>query len=160
MKKVKYMIGALGVAPALGMLMPAGNAAAAVTHAAGKAAKTVSLAHAKTATAAAINCSPSNSRGGGVPSFAWSVFYSKDTCVSYDYGLLSAGQTGLYMRTRLYENGVQYQGPLVEGSISPFGNITTWSLVGIERKATKACGALVYENNTAKVAYGPVCANI
>ena len=47
MKKVRYLIGAAGVAPALGLMMSAGNASAGITHAPTGKAKAVSLAHIK-----------------------------------------------------------------------------------------------------------------
>jgi hypothetical protein len=150
MKKVKYLVGlgALGAAPLVGVMMPANAAVAAP--AGGPAA-----------------CLPNNFNGNIALSsvnhrFDFAVrFSTPHLCVAYVSATLKKAQTSLYLRTRLYKNGVQYQAPFASGYISPFfPTVTTFSLYSIDRNATADCEALVYSYDTPKVAYGAVCTNL
>jgi hypothetical protein len=160
MKRVKYIIGVGGIIPALGILATAGTPAAAASHPPKKAGKTVSLQHAR-GTAADTVCNPkseSYNPVGKSGDFTFSVFRSKNHCIAATFGLEhgSVGGGSLSMRTRLYENGVQYQAPFAPAnSISPF--IYSYSLSGINHKASKVCGALVHADRRTEVAWGPIC---
>ena len=57
MKKVRYLMGAVGAAPALGLILPAAPAAAAAPHSAKATAKTVSLGHSAAGAAGAAAAS-------------------------------------------------------------------------------------------------------
>lgn len=159
-KKVRYLAGAVGMAPALAMLAQAGPAAAATAKPAVTTGKTVSLmaGRANIPAAGPTSCeakSDSYTGYGRSDNMEFSIFYSKGKCVSQDYATLLHSQTGLYLRTRVWNDGDYWQAPYVAGSISPFGSITTWSEY-VEHKGSNVCGAIVYENNL-KVAYGAVC---
>jgi hypothetical protein len=164
MKKVRYLIGAAGalaVTPALGALTPAAHAVTAPSTGR-QAGKTVSL-NLHTATPAVSKCgflsNFSANTGKGPNEFQGWAYFSNPTgqCVDYTRGLLRHSQTGLEMRTRLYRNGKQiYQGYIHGGTNPVHTNFKSQPRVIADR----ACEALVYSTDTAKVAYGPVCENI
>ena len=155
MKKVRYVIGAVGVAPALGLMMPAVNAAAAVTHTAKKEGKTVSLVHSRPDPGGVRRvCGGGHSKHATKGIFEGFVFYS-GTCIHETEGILGKSQTGLSMRTRLYSTGGgKNYSHFVPGSIvggaTCFFNVTN-------KVDHEACEALVATNNHGDVKYGPVC---
>jgi hypothetical protein len=153
MKKVRYAIGALGAAPALGLVMPVTNAAATVTHSTEKpAAKTVSLEASRRAVC-----------GGGhlVTNFAGSFYNStfhSGFCIQQVVGLLGHKQAGLAMRTREYAtSGVREFSHFVTGVA---GGGHTYFDQAISMLGYKTCIALVLTNHHASVRYGPVCTTV
>jgi hypothetical protein len=109
MKKVRYLAGAVGAAPVLGLMMPPGNAEAAVTHAPAGQGKMVSLAHLGAAR-------PYNFGGCNLPEVHVSSTRSSGlggqmngelnhSCISHVSGILTGGHTELLMRTRFYNRG-------------------------------------------------------
>jgi hypothetical protein len=83
-KQVRYAIGAIGVAPALGLMMPAATAAAATHAAPAKTGKTVSARHYAAAATPAATCSGVNKHMtsfSGVMLKFWSAADGSDTCV-------------------------------------------------------------------------------
>ena len=159
MKRVRYAIGAIGVAPALGLMMPAANAAATVPQAPGSAGKTVSLQHRLAAQPVPlVNCA-SGRRQDATSTHGYmtaSIAYSH-RCINCQYVGLAKTQTGLTERTRFYS----YKGALErttwqEGHIHQLGGYTSFqsypNLNGYE-----VCEALVANGNHNDVKYGPIC---
>src|SRR6266700_1706743 len=102
MKKVRYAIGAAGMAPALGLMMPAMNATAAGAHAAPKnGAKTVSLDHGKTPL---VSCGARHSKGATKGPLHGIINYS-GVCVHSQAAWLDKAQSGLTERIRFYSGG-------------------------------------------------------
>ena len=173
MKKVRYVIGTVGVlgaAPALGLLTPATTAAAAA-HAtpAGHSGKTVSL-HPGTASPNAVRCEHRSTRkahsGTGVNTFSGFAsgegFGASHPCLQYVTGKLHHSQVGLEMRVRTYKGTTEKSWGYVHGTINLTGTSTHFSkyIDGIAGSGiTKACEALVYSSNHA-VAYGQICENL
>jgi hypothetical protein len=156
MKKVRYAIGALGVAPTLGLMMPTANAVAAVTHSPGKASKTVSLEHSKVPRI--DTCGHGHSKHGNKGSFEGIVYYSSGKCMHETEGILGKRQAGLSMRTRLYSaNGTKNYSHFVGGS--EIGSATYFFDV-VNRVDTMACEALTSQGPNHTVKYGPVCETI
>ena len=157
-KKVRYVIGAFGVAPTLVLMMPTANAMSAVTHTTGKASKTVALEHSKTAsptTTTATTCSFKSSKTATLGSFAGTAFYSGE-CFHRIRGHLNIGRNSLSMRTRLYSiNGLRNFQNFVGGS-QPFSG-GTFFFTDPNKVDEKACEALVSIHSREKVIYGPVC---
>jgi hypothetical protein len=148
-KKVRYVIGALGTAPLAAMLMPAGTAVAAP------------MVLNPTA------CNPANVNGYKTQHstnnrFNWDVRYSPThTCVAYTTGNLGHIQDSLEFRTRVHEAGKShaYQ-TLASGFTSTFfPTETLFSTYSIDHNATKSqvCAALVYSYDTNQIAYDGRC---
>jgi hypothetical protein len=162
MKKVRYMIGAVATAPALGMMLPTTNATATVMHPQKSTAKTVSLAH-NAMTVATATCNPGN-----ILSFAFKTstnghfrgaisYVRGGTCVKAASGILDHEQSNLEMRTRAYSaGGARVFQNYHRGYFS--NNATHFSIV-VDRYAHQVCEALVNAGNLASVKYGPVCEN-
>ena len=168
MKKVRCLIGVVGAAaPALGVLAQAGPAGAATEAHAANGAKTVSLQNAAAAVPQAHRpCGGFGAlwtrKGTGANEFSGAVYISAQTlpCIDHTTGILQHSQTGLDMRTRVYNGTKQvYQG-YVGGHISIIFSSTRFDSTKFVYNATQACEALVYTTNKAKVAYGPVCENV
>jgi hypothetical protein len=162
MKKVRYMIGAAGalaLAPALGAVTPAANAATA-QGAAGQGGKTVSLNH-STTSAAPFACLAQSVRrkhsGTGVNKFSVTIggtFDELTPCVGFDSAVLDHRQGGLKLRVRTYLNGVEHGWGLRGGLVS--GGTTTFAH-SLNAPMNRVCDALVYSTSPTTVAYGPVC---
>src|SRR5258707_11140996 len=99
-KKVRYVIGAgaVGLAPTLGILALAGNAAAAVASP-GKTGKTVSLEQRGTPN---ITCGASHTGQGGSKGYTMTTHWSGVSCIHEVEAVLGHSQVGLEMRTRTY----------------------------------------------------------
>ena len=162
MKKVRYMIGVLGAAtPAVGILAPVGAAQAARYAPAQQGAKTVSLRSA-TPAADALQCAllnvVSRQTGAGANKLTGLVAFGNGShCIYYTKAKLHHSQVGLDMRSRIYNGTKQVHQKYVGGNINFFNSSTSFYVVPVNVDGTKACEALVYTTNTAKVAYGPVC---
>jgi hypothetical protein len=161
-KKVRYAIGALGAAPALGFMAVPANAASAATHSAHRAGKTVSLTHVRVAPSINLQlCSISHSPNGKDGIFE-GIAYSDTSgvptgshCYHETEGLLDKPQTGLVMRTRLYSvHGAKNFSKFVGGSII---TNATYFFDQVSLIDHEACEALVSANHHSKVKYGPVC---
>jgi len=150
MKKVRYVIGAVGAAPALGLMMPAVNATAAVTHPAKNAAKTVPLAP---------TCGSNKIQGifSANGHFHGAFTYSGVNCIHRQYASLNFAKKGLTERVRFYSGGgglerTAYLG----GKIAHSPSNTLWSSYP-NFNAHKVCEALVLNGNHNSVKYGPLC---
>lgn len=155
MKKVRLTIGALGVlgaAPAVGMMAPAGVAAATAAHPPREATKTVTLTHRNVRPDVNIFCvSFTTSAHDG-------IFYAgiefTGGCIGEQRAVLKKKQTGLADRIRDYVDGNRTFSDYIAGVIG--SGITAWSWQNSE-PGSEACQALVANGNHADVEYGPVC---
>jgi hypothetical protein len=152
-----YAIGALGVAPALGLMVPTGNAVAAVTHTPGKTGKTVSLLHSRIPRV--DTCGQGHSAHAFSPNgnMKGVVYYSGE-CMHETEGILDRSRAGLSMRTRLYSDGGGRVYSHRTGG-SELGGATYFFQV-VDRTAGKACEALVSQGPSHKEIYGAPCETI
>jgi hypothetical protein len=152
MKKVRYAIGAVGIAPALGLMMvPAANAATAVPHTAKDAGKTVSLELGRTPL---LNCSGAHAAS-NVNNGLNGYIYHTGSCVRSQQAILYHSQKGLTERIRFYSiHGARVRETWQPGAI--FRGFTSFHSVP-NIKAHEVCEALVANSNHANVKYGPAC---
>jgi hypothetical protein len=163
MKKVRYLAGAVGVAPVLGLMLPPGNGEAAVAHAPVGKGKAVSLAHLKLAGPDIGGCRN--------PGFA-SAYSSRGlselvsgtlgaSCISFVAGILHGRHLDLDMRTRFYS----YNGRKIGGdhfNVAHYvasHDYTYWNHT-TSVNAWRACIALVLAANHNSKKYGAICASI
>jgi hypothetical protein len=165
MKKVRYAAGAIGVAPALGlMLAPAAQAAPAPGHPAQNQVKRVALTQPRRNMTAATCGSSSfhSARRGDLQAF---VFFASGLphCVGYQEAFLDFRQSGLTERVRYYgPGGKQIQQSFVPGH---FVTASGHTLTEFNRSASvhdvyNACFALVANGNHNNVEYGPLCVGV
>jgi hypothetical protein len=154
MKKVRYAIGAAGVAPALGLMIPAANAATTVTHAPKQATKTVSLAH---GTIPLLTCHATHSKHAlsAHANLDGTIWWSGALCVHEQQAFLYKHQTGLTERVRYYSGGgaLEYTG----WQAGHLGFTSTSFSSHPSIYAHEVCQALVLNTNHNTVKYGPVC---
>jgi hypothetical protein len=153
MKKVRYALGALGVAPALGLLAPAANAAPAQAHAPKTPVKTVSLRNGTPL----IVCGATNAKNGSANHLHAHVTY-QGHCVHFQSGYITHSQNSLTERVRFYNSvGTRIAQTKIPGHQG--GGRTTFKSSPNVTDVYKICEALV-ANGTSSVNYGPVCVNI
>jgi hypothetical protein len=171
MKKVRYAIGAVGVAPILCLAaVPTVNADAATGRVPARSTKTVSLRHSRSHAAPEVICGQNFSkklRRTTAPFFTEKVFYSPTAgggdCISTALGSIQKDQTKLEMRTRVYiqPGGTREFSNYVHGIINP--NVSThWTAgVGYDDATHKpqVCIAVVSQSFHSIVDYGPICIN-
>jgi hypothetical protein len=148
MKKVWYVVGAVGAAPTLGILAPAATAAATPHSVSGTNLRCTDLYANQTHV------------GTGANKFTGGIYFGRTGdvhCLFEMVGILNHSQSGLEMRARAYWNGSKIYSQYVHGTINPALSITSFYIEGINRNASNACEALVYSTKPSKVAYGPVC---
>jgi hypothetical protein len=155
MKKVRYAIGAVGIAPALGLMMaPAANAATAATaapHTAKNAGKTVSLELGRTLL---LNCNGVHAATNFNNGMSGAIRYS-GSCVRSQEAQIHHSQKGLTERVRFYSiHGTRVRETWQAGNI--FRGFTSFHSVPNTR-AHEVCEALVANSNHANVKYGPAC---
>jgi hypothetical protein len=141
MKRVRYLVGALGATPAFGLMTPAANAMAAGPD----------VPCGSAATEAVIQSARH--------SFYAAIFYHNtvSACIRSDIGTLLHHQTGLAMRTRVYT----IAGYKVFSAYAPErpGSITSDFSQPVHRYGWELCAALVEATHHSVVKYGPVCKN-
>jgi len=153
MKKVRYALGAAGVVPALGLLIPAANATPVVTHNPRSGAKTVSLAHTNIPL---VNCGHNHTKYARKGIFDGGIGYSGTLCVHSQWAELSKFQTGLTERVRFYsregylERTTWQAGKDIDNQYTLFSSLPN-------SYAHMVCEALVANGNHNDVKYGPVC---
>jgi hypothetical protein len=171
-KKVRLVaVGAVGLTPALGlMMMP--SAAAAPTHTPKRTAKAVSLEHGNMLPAAGCIgrfASKAHSRN-----FHISLFHTPSTqCVGGVSAYLSKDcDTGFVLRTRAYSTSTkgtrtEWLNTTVGGHFrscritSPTGSIVYYQGIHQVRRALEqVCEAVVFASNHDKVWRGPVCISL
>jgi hypothetical protein len=156
-KKVRYAIGAVGVAPALGLMLPVTNAAPAAAHTPRKAAKTVSLQHVGTNT----KCTGSFSKtvSAGNTNF-WASLSVAGNCmlgvVGYIHLTSSPWQPHI-MKTRVYNHGVKVFSGQANSNYDS-GTISFVQRLGV--RGHRACETVALAKSPHKVIYGPVCETI
>ena len=157
MKKVRLALGAMGAAPALGLMLPATTVAAHTPKAPGK---TVALDN---NTMQRRACTGNQTAHVQSTFFEISVFHRPSTgCIGGVSGFLIFQQSHLDMRTRVYRVGTTktrvFQG-FVGGVINPPPGTKfrqeIHRVFGGPRQ--QVCGALVASSNHGDVLYGPVC---
>jgi hypothetical protein len=154
MKKVHYVLAAAGMAPALGLMMPAANAATGPAHtpkdaATGKPVKTVS-------TSPLVACG-SRQITGGYASPLQAFIYHSGLCINTQVAELFRIQTGLTERVRYYSGGGYREASYYRGgTIHRSEGLTSFRSV-FDNYATNVCEALVANSNHNNVKYGPVC---
>jgi hypothetical protein len=158
MKKVRYVAGAIGVAPALGlMLAPAAQAAPAAGHTAPSAAKRVSLAPTRPATTA-TECELGSAHSGNGDDMNADIFASGH-CVAYEEDFLAFRQSGLTERVRYYgPGGKEIHQSFVHGHfITESGHtFTEFNTAVSVHDVYTAWFALVANGNHNDVEYGPI----
>jgi hypothetical protein len=160
MKKVRYLAGAAGLAPVLGLMMPPGNAAATVTHAPTYKGKTVSLPHLKVAHPRNLGDCLSSTRTSsqspeGILGFMFGTpFHS---CIGYVSAALHGGHTQLDMRTRFYNRaGTKIGGDHFNTAYHGSSGWTSWKHT-TKVNAWTVCIALVEASANHTRKYGDVC---
>lgn len=160
MKKVRYALGAVGLAPAIGVLATAPSAAAAGTVPAGSA-KTVSLQHFFAPATPDITCgSPSITPAHrSTHGLRLQVGHSL-SCIHRVVGEISTDRTGLEMRTQVYstKGGALIFQNFVHGSADIFNDTTTFSAFP-NAFGTEVCIALVESTHHSVIVnnWGPNC---
>jgi hypothetical protein len=158
MKKVRYAAGAIGVAPALGlMLAPAAQAAPASGHPARSEVKRVSLAH-TTSRTAATECQISSGASNYKDDVVASIFFNGH-CIAFQRATLTFRQSGLTERVRYYgPGGKQIHQSFVHGHFDTISGhtYTDFSKYVSVHDVYNAWFALVANGNHNDVEYGPV----
>jgi len=157
MKKVR-LVGVLGLAPAaVGLAIPAANAATAGPQVPKNASKTVSLDHRMTPL---ITCAPNkHKQAASVRNnvlFSAYIDYSGKSCVSGQTAWLHGDfQTGRQERVRYYSGGgARIRQTFIGGG--EYGQSTEF-VSRAETYAHKVCEAVVAKNNHNNVEWGPLC---
>ncbi len=166
MKKVRYAAGAIGVAPALGlMLAPAAQAAPAQGHTARSDVKRVSLTHPSAGNTATSTCTGTfnnlTTRNNGA-GFGASLYHT-GRCVSFQRAILNHQQAGLTERVRYYNvAGTRiFQSFNFGHFVSTSGlRLTFFSTYPYVSPANNVCFALVANSNHNDVKYGPICIGV
>jgi hypothetical protein len=162
MKKVRYAVGAVGVAPALVFLLP--SAASAATPTPKKPVKTVSLEHSKTVRPA-DGCTGHDAIRSHAGDLHIAVFHTSLTaCVGgVSASLKNTTRTGLLLRTRAYSfsGGVktQYINSYAGGAINHLDDSIDYyqGIHQIRPRHEQVCDAIVYASNKNRLYAGPIC---
>jgi hypothetical protein len=158
MKRVRYMIGAAGVVPVLGLVTPAAYATVRAPYAPKDSGKSVSLHQgARPLLTCGHNhivfASTSNNLLFG------QIGYSGQTCIHSQWAQLNKRQSGLTERVRYYSGGGAMEATYWRGGHFTTSQTTFFSSVqNIDGR--EACQALVANSNHNDVKYGPVCEKI
>jgi hypothetical protein len=158
MKKVRYAIGALGIAPA--MALPFTNGAAAATHAPGNSAKRVTLTTGQFAPD--LTCYHQADHSGRAHSRNLSEYvdWNGANCVYKAHGELNISVSHLAMRTRAYSRpgGARVWSNYNSHGTFPGGHTSFTTTVN--RDAGQVCIALVFESTHVLLnSGGPICVN-
>jgi hypothetical protein len=169
MKKVKYVIGAVGAWPALALMIPAATAANAATPEAANANAATRLAAQNAPRAAGktvavdqdkiplINCAKAHQKItlSTHANLSGSIWYSGTLCIARQGAFLYKRQTGLTERVRFYSGGGALERTTWQAGNLGTGSTSFWSDPNMY--AHKVCQALVANSNHNNVKYGPVC---
>jgi hypothetical protein len=161
-KKVWCLLGAAGLAPAVGFAMPATTAAAAAHPPKAKtAAKTVSLSPvARHGVRPDITCPSSNVSYVSSGLLRLGVQFSGGACIHHVSGVLFKGHTGLEMRTRIYNipGGTRVFSNYVHGGLNLLHSETFFN-TSPNVYGEGVCIALVESTHHSVVEYGPLCSD-
>jgi hypothetical protein len=164
MKKVRYAIGAAGIAPALGLMLPSAAGAATQVPAQPATAPAVPPGHGKMVRAAAA-CTGRSVIHDHTGNFYISVWHTSSTaCVGgVNASLRNNSQIGLVLRTRAYSyNGTEktrWLSSLTGGAILniPKKIIFYQGIHQVRPRPEQICEAIVHASEHAKVYAGPLC---
>jgi hypothetical protein len=154
MKKVRLAIGAvgaIGAAPALGLMMPAGNAAAAAAHTPASSGKTVVL---QDRNAPDFTCTDARKLSAYAHGMYGAYYSSGGYTACAQSASIGIEKTGLAERVRYWFEGILVGTHYVTPGYFLAGH-TIFSSDNTH-SATSVCEALVNEGTLA-VEYGPVC---
>lgn len=161
MKKVRYAIGVLGVAPALALPFTPGTAMAA--HVSGSPGKRVTLTADQHVAAPAVTCfhQADHSARDTTRFAAEFVDWDGADCVFGVRGSYDSNGTGFAMRVRAYShpNGARVYSN-VDSARTNKGTSESWVRF-VNREAGQVCVAIVARSNHNSVAFsgGPMCVN-
>jgi len=152
MKKVRYVVAAASMAPAIGLMMSAANAVTAPTHA-----KKGADTPAKTVSNAPLVTCGSKQITGGYASPLQGFIYHSGQCINTQVAELFKIQTGLTERVRYYSGGGYREDQFyLGGTLHKSEGLTSWKSA-FQNYAHQVCEALVANSNHNDVKYGPVC---
>lgn len=161
MKKVRYALGAVGIAPALGLVLP--GTAVAASHTPKKTVKTVSLEHSGTVRPD-VSCVGHTAAKANSRNFHITVWHTGSTgCVGgVNASLANSYMTGLVLRTRAYSiNGgkkTKWLSRYIGGIIYDNDSISYYQGIHqIRPPSEQVCAAIVYSSNHARIYRGPKC---
>lgn len=153
MKKVHYALAAVGMAPALGLMTPAANAAAVPAHAPEGA---VTGKPVKTVRTPLVTCGGQQRNWASKGALQGIIYHSGD-CVNLQLAELFRIQTGLTERVRYYSGGGFLETTnWLGGTIHKSEGLTSFRST-FNNYAEMVCEALVANSNHNDVKYGPVC---
>jgi hypothetical protein len=163
MKKVRYVMGVAGLAPALGLAIPAAHAAPTAAKAQGNnAGKSVRLRAGRAGLAdhdagPLVNCGSGHQHSAGSSGagklFGYITF--SGLCVHSQHASLNKAQTGLTERFRLYSGGGRLERTTWQAGKISDGE--TYFQSKPNSYALNVCEALVANSNHNDVKYGPIC---
>jgi hypothetical protein len=162
MKKVRYAAAAIGITPALGLMVPAANATAAATHPPPKPAKKVSLRHVTGAgTGVFLDCGSSHGKSKKSEFSQWrqTTYWAGSSCIASVVGTLHPFIGGLEMRTRVYSvagGGKVFQAYAHGQHI---GNTVVFTQP-VNKHGLETCAAVVNSASPASVVYGAQCVSL
>jgi hypothetical protein len=159
MKKVRYAIGVLGMAPALAL--PFTNGAGTAAHSHAKSAKRVTLTAEQRPAAAAVTChhQADHSARNSSALLSQYVDWSGTNCVFQALGKLGFATSGVEMRTRAYTKpgGTRVYSNLNRAG-HPHGVESTSFLTTLNTHAGQVCLAMIRTSN-GTISGGPICVN-
>ena len=153
MKTVRLAVGMVGMPAAVGLIIPAAQAATDASHAPRNPGKSVSL---EVRNVPLVTCGVSNLRGAAKGIFSALIQFD-GYCVHRQSAILYKRQTGLTERIRYYSGGGYKEfSRFIGGKLGV--QSTVWAS-SPNTTAAKVCEAIVANTNHNDVKYGPVCEN-
>jgi hypothetical protein len=152
-KKVRYALGAAGAIPTIGLLTPAANATAAISHSPRTGAKTVSL---RNTNEPLVQCGHNHAKHTSHGLLVGGIGYSGTLCIHSQWAELDKWQTGLTERVRIYSGGGYLERTTWQAGKDIDNQYTFFSSIP-NSYGHQVCEALVANSNHNDVKYGPVC---
>jgi hypothetical protein len=162
MKKVRYAIGILGMAPAL--VLPYAHGTAMATHVSGKSAKRVTLIAERDLAAPALTCHHQADHSASTNTILASEYvdWNSADCIFAVKGGYQSNDSGWAMRIRAYShpNGARVYSNVDSTRRGINGQFESW-LRDVNKDAAQVCVAIVAESNHNRIAPagGPMCVN-
>jgi|HubBroStandDraft_4_1064222.scaffolds.fasta_scaffold93592_1 hypothetical protein len=160
MKKVRYAIGALGLAPVLAV--PFAHAVTPGVHVSGKSVKRVNLADALRTAEPALSCfhSPGHSASDNTAALDEKATWDDLDCVWSVRGETHPADGGLWMRVREYSHpgGTRIYSKMDKfEQVNSVHNSNNWTVGKIDTAGTQVCIAIVPSSDSGFVLAGPNC---
>jgi hypothetical protein len=161
-KKVRYAVGVLGVAPALAL--PYAHGIAMAAHVSDKSAKRVSLVAERGLAVPALTCHHQADHSATADTGFASEFvdWNSADCIFAVKGAYETNGAGWAMRIRAYShpNGTRVYSNVDSTLRGANGNSESW-LRDVNKDAGQVCVAIVAESNHNRIAFsgGPMCVN-